>query len=147
MSGSTIQPFGNPFTNTYGQTFVADAAVGLHLLDFTFFVTTAFSGTLFARGYVCEWTGPLQGNGGRCSVIVFREASVVPIVGSNTGTLAKTVTLPAPLQLQDGAAYCAFLSITDPADSAQSTGTTTLLFASSHFPPTDGNGGFVGYIW
>jgi hypothetical protein len=136
---STISPFGNPNTSTYGQTFVAPLTDTL-LTDFTFFVNASTGTTLTFKAHVFAWTGPLTGNGGQATGAALFSSSSTTLNGN--GAFQTVLVNTGGVNLIGGQNYVALLTVSDPADYANTTGTSSWGLNGSH-SANNGGGGFV----
>jgi PEP-CTERM motif len=138
--GGSISAFGNPDTATYGQTFVSPTDNVLN--DFTFFILGDPGIHLQMTAMVFNWTGPLQGNGGMATgPALFQSASF----GLDTdGTFQTVTTTTGGVTLTPGSNYVALLTVSDPVDYSQTTGTVDWGFLPffTH-GANNGGGGFV----
>jgi len=96
-------PLGFPDTSTYGETFQAPTNGDNFLQSFTFYMAGPFtSGDIIMSAYIAEWTGD------RAGALLYTSD---PIDYQNTGNAALTFSIPGGLELNPGAMYVAFLSI------------------------------------
>jgi PEP-CTERM motif len=120
VDGGGVNPFGDPNTATYGQTFVPSGA-DTFLDSFSLYLRNRSSGagTLDLRGYIGDW------NGSRPNNILYESATQT--MNSN-GTLQEFAFDPN-IVLTSGQTYVAFLSISNLPDQP----------TSRFFMPSTGN--------
>jgi PEP-CTERM motif-containing protein len=98
------QPFGNPNTSTYGETFTAPNSPNDDLVDFAFYLTGPVApGNIILGGYIATWTGSHAGT------LLYSSSEVnYP----NTGE-AELVFNTGGLTLNPGGSYVMFLSVSN----------------------------------
>ena len=138
---SYIQPFGNPDTSTYGQTFVAGA--DSLMTDFIFYLNAPQRIIVQFTGDVYAWTGSLLGGGGRgaTGASLFTNSSTV-LNGDNS---FQAVRMEPNVCLKPGAQYVAFLTVSNPTDFDATTGTSVWGNLRLSHVANNGGGGFVFY--
>ena len=98
------QPFGNPDTATYGETFSAPTSGGTSLTSFSFYMGTPVSpGDIQLSAYIATWTGSNIGT-------VLYSSPMVDY--ANTGDAELTFDTGG-LALSSGSEYVAFLSVSE----------------------------------
>src|SRR5262245_24682580 len=72
---SSIAPFGEPQTSTYGQTFTATNALGTQLDSFSFFLKNVASSNTTFTAHVAAWDG-LKATG---PILYSSAANLIPV--------------------------------------------------------------------
>ncbi len=142
-SSDSIAPFGNPDTTTYGETFICP--VDNVLNDFTFYIKPDSGVSLSVKAYVYQWSGSLFGGGGGGAVgsSMFASGSSMII---NDDTMFNPVTVnTGGTTLTAGGQYVAFLTVSNPSDYSDTTGTSVWGMNLYSHVSNDGSGGFVFY--
>lgn len=131
-----IGSFGYPDTATYGQTFIAPSDNILE--DFSFQLEGAE--TLYLRGFVLAWNGPVQGNGNGTGAFLYLSPSALVYNGTNA---FQTFTVnTGGVTLNAGDDYVVGLTVSDPSDYNLNTG--SIVWGGVNPEPLgDGGGGFV----
>ncbi len=97
-------PFGNPNTATYGETFTAPSNGDVNLQDFGFYMgSPEVAGDILLRAYIATWTGTQAGT------LLYTSAD---FDYANTGDAHLTFSTGG-LPLTPGASYVAFLSVSE----------------------------------
>ncbi len=138
---SYVYPFGYPDTATYGEAFIAPADTTLS--DFSFRIQGTAGVHLSIKAYVFAWSGSLPfGSGQPVGSALFSSSSSFSFDGNANDSFQTVTVQTGGTPLQAGQAYVAFLTVSNPADYAASTGTTNWGLVSGH-PSGDGGGSFV----
>ena len=116
-------PFGNPNTATYGETFTAPNSPNDNLVDFGFYMAgPSLPGNIILGGYIATWTGSHAGT------LLYSSSEVnYP----NTGN-AELVFNTGGLTLTPGASYVMFLSVSN--YYGQSSGESFVSSGSGNIP-------------
>lgn len=137
---TTISPFGNPNTSTYGQTFLAP--VDPLMTDFSFHINASVATTLQFQGEVYQWSGPMQGNGGQATGAMLYQSAPTVLMGNGA---FQTVTMTPNIMLTPGNQYVALLTISDPTNYAATIGTSIWALLFNTHGANNGGGGAVFY--
>jgi hypothetical protein len=123
-------PFGNPNTATYGETFTAPSSPNTNLADFGFYMAGPVSpGDIILGAYIATWTGTQAGT-------LLYSSTLVDYPNTGNDFLSFTT---GGLTLTPGANYVMFLSV------SQYYGQSSGLSYVSQGDPTIPGGNFVYY--